>query len=71
MDLAEEQTSGTHRGLPEAAATGGGVLLAVGPVTAFFTWWSWWTTVGIALTLAGVLWLVLAASVNTRRASRD
>src|SRR3954468_6645662 len=32
------------------ADTGGGVLLAVGLVVAFFTWWSWWTVAGIALT---------------------
>jgi hypothetical protein len=42
------------------ADTGGGVLLAVGLVVAFFTWWSWWTVAGIALTAAGVLWLTMA-----------
>ncbi|EMD28285.1 hypothetical protein C791_1284 [Amycolatopsis azurea DSM 43854] len=36
---------------------GGGVLVAVGPVVVFFTWWSWWTVVGIVLTAAGALWL--------------
>lgn len=40
--------------------TGGGVLLAVGMVVAFFTWWSGWTVAGIALTAAGVLWLTMA-----------
>jgi hypothetical protein len=42
------------------ADTGGGVLLAVGLVVAFFSWWSWWTVAGIALTAAGVLWLTMA-----------
>ncbi|GLY40372.1 hypothetical protein Amsp01_063950 [Amycolatopsis sp. NBRC 101858] len=42
------------------ADTGGGVLLAVGLVVAFFGWWSWWAVVGIALTAAGVLWLATA-----------
>jgi hypothetical protein len=40
--------------------TGGGVLLAVGLVVAFFTWWSWWTVAGFALSAAGVLWLTVA-----------
>ncbi len=43
------------------ADTGGGVLLAVGLVVAFFTWWSWWTVGAIALTAAGVLWLTVAS----------
>ncbi|MEV6641702.1 hypothetical protein [Amycolatopsis sp. NPDC051371] len=42
------------------ADTGGGVLLAVGLVVAFFSWWSWWTVVAIALIAAGVLWLTMA-----------
>ncbi|SEE54797.1 hypothetical protein SAMN04489729_8007 [Amycolatopsis lurida] len=48
----------------EVAETGGGVLLAVGPVVAFFTWWSWWTAAGFALTAAGALWLALAAGAR-------
>lgn len=43
----------------DTASVGGGVLLAVGLVVAFFTWWSWWTLAGIALTAAGVLWLTV------------
>ncbi|WP_181774078.1 hypothetical protein [Amycolatopsis pittospori] len=41
----------------ETAAVGGGVLLAVGPVVAFFSWWSWWTAAGLILGVAGALWL--------------
>ena len=53
------------RGIPRAAnedtaAVGGGVLLAVGLVVAFFTWWSWWTVTGLALAGAGALWLTVA-----------
>ncbi|SFW84682.1 hypothetical protein [Amycolatopsis australiensis] len=44
----------------DTAAVGGSVLLAVGLVVAFFTWWSWWTVAGLALTAAGALWLTLA-----------
>lgn len=41
------------------ADTGGGVLLAVGLVVAFFGWWSWWTVVGMAVAAAGALWLTV------------
>ncbi|MEU8639606.1 hypothetical protein AB0C38_46070 [Amycolatopsis sp. NPDC048633] len=50
----------SRAGTAGTADTGGGVLLAVGLVVAFFTWWSWWTVAGIALTVAGVLWLTVA-----------
>jgi hypothetical protein len=53
------------RGIPrdaneDTAAVGGGVLLAVGLVVAFFTWWSWWTAAGLVLAGAGALWLTKA-----------
>jgi len=54
-------TGGFSRaGNEDTASVGGAVLLAVGLVVAFFTWWSWWTVAGIALTAAGALWLTVA-----------
>ncbi|WP_410674975.1 hypothetical protein [Amycolatopsis sp. cmx-4-68] len=51
---------GTARaGNEDTAAVGGGVLLAVGLVVAFFAGWSWWALAGILLTVAGVAWLAL------------
>ncbi|WP_329046405.1 hypothetical protein OG738_31610 [Amycolatopsis sp. NBC_01488] len=50
----------SRSGNDDTASVGGGVLLAVGLVVAFFTWWSWWTVAGIALAAAGVLWLTVA-----------
>ena len=47
-------------GNEETASVGGGVLLAVGLVVAFFSWWSWWTVAGIVLAGAGGLWLAVA-----------
>ncbi|MBE1493650.1 hypothetical protein H4696_000750 [Amycolatopsis lexingtonensis] len=44
----------------ETASVGGGVLLAVGLVVAFFGWWSWWTVAGLALAAAGAVWLTVA-----------
>jgi len=35
-------------GHEDTASIGGGVLLAVGLVVAFFGWWSWWTVSGPA-----------------------
>jgi hypothetical protein len=46
-------------GNEDTAAVGGGVLLAVGLVVAFFAGWSWWALAGILLTLAGVSWLAV------------
>jgi hypothetical protein len=43
----------------DTASVGGGVLVAVGLVVVFFTWWSWWAVAGMALTAAGALWLAL------------
>jgi hypothetical protein len=54
-------TGGFSRAANEdTASVGGGVLLAVGLVVAFFTWWSWWTVAGFALAAAGALWLTVA-----------
>ncbi|MDQ7807884.1 hypothetical protein Q5425_29460 [Amycolatopsis sp. A133] len=47
-------------GNEDTASVGGGVLLAVGLVVAFFGWWSWWTVAGLALAAAGALWLTVA-----------
>ncbi|MCR6483639.1 hypothetical protein M8542_12505 [Amycolatopsis sp. OK19-0408] len=44
----------------DTASIGGGVLLAVGLVVAFFGWGSWWTAAGLALAVAGAVWLVVA-----------
>jgi hypothetical protein len=44
----------------DTASIGGGVLLAVGLVVAFFGGWSWWTVAGFVLTVAGALWLTVA-----------
>ncbi|WP_410638970.1 hypothetical protein [Amycolatopsis sp. lyj-346] len=44
----------------DTASVGGGVLLAVGLVVAFFGWWSWWAVAGLALAGAGALWLTAA-----------
>ncbi|HEY3469870.1 MAG TPA: hypothetical protein VGL47_32395 [Amycolatopsis sp.] len=49
----------SRAGKDDPAAVGGGVLLAVGLVVAFFTWWSWWTVAGIALAIAGAVWLAV------------
>lgn len=48
----------------EVVEASGGALLAVGPVVTFFTWWSWWTVAGIALTLAGVLLLASTRAIR-------
>jgi hypothetical protein len=54
-------TGGIPRAAKEdTASVGGGVLLAVGLVVAFFTWWSWWTVAALALAGAGALWLTVA-----------
>ena len=54
-------TGGFSRAANEdTASVGGGVLLAVGLVVAFFTWWSWWTVAGLVLTAAGAVWLTVA-----------
>ena len=50
----------SRAGNGETASVGGGVLLAVGLVVAFFGWLSWWTAVGIALAAAGAVWLTVA-----------
>ena len=47
-------------GNEDAASVGGGVLLAVGLVVAFFGWWSWWAVAGLAVAGAGALWLTVA-----------
>jgi len=47
-------------GHEDSASVGGGVLLAVGLVVAFFGWWSWWTVAGLAVAAAGALWLTVA-----------
>jgi hypothetical protein len=46
-------------GSEDTASVGGGVLLAVGLVVAFFTAWSWWAVAGLGLAAAGALWLTL------------
>lgn len=54
-------TGGFSRaGDEDTASIGGGVLLAVGLVVAFFTWWSWWTAAGLVLAAAGAVWLTVA-----------
>ncbi|WP_290062864.1 hypothetical protein [Amycolatopsis solani] len=50
----------SRAGNGETDAVGGGVLLAVGLVVAFFGWWSWWAVAGIALAAAGAVWLTVA-----------
>ncbi|MGW3994162.1 hypothetical protein [Amycolatopsis sp. NPDC004772] len=47
-------------GQEDTASIGGGVLLAVGLVVAFFGGWSWWTLAGFVATVAGALWLTVA-----------
>ncbi|WP_160169770.1 hypothetical protein [Amycolatopsis rifamycinica] len=47
-------------GNEDTASVGGGVLLAVGLVVAFFGWWSWWAVTGLGLAAAGALWLTVA-----------
>jgi hypothetical protein len=49
----------SRAGNEDTASVGGGVLLAVGLVVAFFSWWSWWTVAGIVLAGAGALWLTI------------
>ncbi|MFF1613351.1 hypothetical protein ACFVYA_36760 [Amycolatopsis sp. NPDC058278] len=47
-------------GRDDTASVGGGVLLAVGLVVAFFGGWSWWTIAGLVVAVAGALWLTVA-----------
>ncbi|WP_410611602.1 hypothetical protein [Amycolatopsis sp. lyj-109] len=47
-------------GHEDTASVGGGVLLAVGLVVAFFGGWSWWAVAGLAVAAAGALWLTVA-----------
>ncbi|MEV5712509.1 hypothetical protein AB0L41_01365 [Amycolatopsis mediterranei] len=47
-------------GRDDTASVGGGVLLAVGLVVAFFGWWSGWTVAGLVVAVAGALWLTVA-----------
>ncbi|MGW4059456.1 hypothetical protein ACWEGE_14300 [Amycolatopsis sp. NPDC004747] len=47
-------------GRDDTASVGGGVLLAVGLVVAFFGWGSWWAVTGLAVAALGGLWLTVA-----------
>ncbi len=47
-------------GNQDTASVGGSVLLAVGLVVAFFGWGSWWAVAGLAVAVAGALWLTVA-----------
>ncbi|SEC97171.1 hypothetical protein SAMN04489727_5811 [Amycolatopsis tolypomycina] len=50
----------TVRADDDTATVGGGVLVAVGLVVAFFGWWSWWAVVGLGVAAVGALWLTVA-----------
>lgn len=50
----------TVRADDDTASVGGGVLVAVGLVVAFFGWWSWWTAAGLGVAALGALWLTVA-----------
>ncbi|HET6709965.1 hypothetical protein [Amycolatopsis sp.] len=50
----------TVRADDDTASVGGGVLVAVGLVVAFFGWWSWWAVAGLGVAAVGALWLTVA-----------
>jgi hypothetical protein len=51
---------GFSPGTEDTASVGAGVLIAVGLVVVFFTWWSWGVAAGAGLVAAGALWLKVA-----------
>ncbi|QRP50134.1 hypothetical protein [Amycolatopsis sp. FDAARGOS 1241] len=55
----------------DTAEVGAGVLIAVGIVIVFFTWWSWWTVAGLALLAAGGLTLALGSAGLGHRRGRS
>jgi hypothetical protein len=59
MTVAGRFSPSRGTGNDDTASVGGGVLLAVGLVVAFFTAWSWWAVAGLGLAAAGALWLSL------------